>query len=128
MKLAILILLMTTGYLSKAAIDTSATYIVIMNNGSEVKGKILDLKKGEYIKILSADGNAQTISWDAFKDYKNITAIDSEKIEKLKQKHETWMECTLIMGGDTQYARIKNNEEKSGIVMVENYTEKITVT
>lgn len=103
MKATLLFILLVIGTSLKAGNDNT-TYLVFMRNGTQLKGKITEVKKGKYIELVKEDGTKQKIDWDLCKGYLSV-----EEFNKLKAKHKDWPKCLLIIKGDTLNGKIKNS-------------------
>jgi hypothetical protein len=99
--------------------DTS-TYKIIMNDGSRFNCKILEVKKGEYLKLRKDDGTIVSLDWQSFKDYQNVSQAikikkqnedqrEQRRSDKLKSKHSDWNNCLIVtLRGDTIRAKIRD--------------------
>jgi len=126
-------------YAAKAQTDTDS-YIITMNDGSQFRCKLLEVKKGDHINVLREDGTTASIDWDSFRDYQKDMPVaktkaeapdkreseeandengktevrSAKQIERLKRKHAKWNSCFVISArGDTIRGRIKNRGDYS---------------
>ena len=123
-----------------AQTDTS-TYRIIMNNGTRFNCKILEMKRGEFIKVLQENNTTATIDWAAFNDYQNVTEellkeeqvkskrqeqekrliekqreqekrAEENEVNKIKAKHKSWLRCFIILNtGDTITGKVKSKND-----------------
>jgi hypothetical protein len=92
-------------------------YRITMNDGSSFDCKVLELKKGESIKVMKVDSSFVTLSWDGFKNYQSIAQLKDVEAAKHKEKeakhhkapqaNEVSTGCLVIkMNGDTLHGVI----------------------
>ncbi len=99
---------------AQAQSDT-ATYRVIMNDGSQFSCKIIELKRGEYIKVKKEDNSVSQIGWDAFKDYRNPADDAKAKAANREQRIKSrWDEAFIVrVIGDTVFGKIERRDDYS---------------
>src|SRR5688572_15664635 len=79
-----LCMLVYAGSQAQTETDTT-TYLLTLSSGRTSLVKILEVQKGQYIKVLDQHQTLYTFSWDAFKSYKPLYQAQAEVIEG---KHE----------------------------------------
>jgi hypothetical protein len=103
-------------------------YNLWLKNGTSFTCRLLQEKKGEYIKVLKADSSVVQLDWDLITDYKPASKRHGELTEADSAKYTNWFKCIIISDGDTISALTKPRNDycniKASTVLMPNGRER----